>query len=204
MQPDDTGRAYDQIAHQWAVEGFLAGNGIAQHAAALVHASKGGVALDVGCGCNPRLPELLGANGFVVEGVDVSSAMIETARRLSPGVTHHLADIRDWALPRRYGFITAWDSLWHLPLADQLPVMRKLLRGLEPGGVMLFTMGGLDEPAEKTDSVMGPLMYYSTPGIGAVLRLFAEENCQCLWMTFDQPPEPHLVVAARSRLPGVT
>jgi hypothetical protein len=30
------------------------------------------------------------------------------------------------------------------------------------GGVCIFSMGSLDRDEEKTDSVMGPRMYYST------------------------------------------
>jgi SAM-dependent methyltransferase len=89
--------------------------------------------------------------------------MIDLAKQRHPNVTFHHADICAWEFPRKYDFISAWDSIWHLPLAQQEPVLKKILHGLPPGGVFIFTTGGLDTPSEKVDSAMGPQMYYSVP-----------------------------------------
>jgi trans-aconitate methyltransferase len=94
-----------------------------------------------------------------------------------PDTTFHHADISTWQFPKKYDFISAWDSIWHLPLADQETVLTKILRGLTSGGVCIFTTGGLDTPEEKTDSAMGPKMYYSVLGIPRTLQLISEEQC---------------------------
>ena len=78
-----------------------------------------GNALDVGCGCNGRLIDLLRSEGFTVEGIDVSERMVALARRRDPDVQFYHADICEWNLPRKYDFITGWDSIWHVPLANQ-------------------------------------------------------------------------------------
>jgi hypothetical protein len=91
----------------------------------------------------------------------------------------------------------AWDSLWHVPLAEQAPVMQKICAGLTQNGVCLFTMGGLEEPGEKVDSCMGPPVYYSSLGIPKTLELLTQCKCVCRHLEFDQYPEQHLYVIAQ-------
>jgi SAM-dependent methyltransferase len=202
MNPPKIGAAYDQLVDVWASADFPARNGIAAHewALAQVHTQKRDRlqqdlrALDVGCGSNGRIADLLLARGVLLDAVDVSARMLDHARRRNPSIHYHLADICEWPIPFRYDFITAWDSIWHVTLCQQDSLMRKLLRALEPGGVLLFTMGGLDAAAEKTDTMMGPPMYYSTLGVPHMLRLIGEERCLCLRMEYDQYPQEHLCV----------
>ncbi len=205
MTPEQTGRSYDQIADVWNGKTFNRRNGITAHerALAFIDDSRGDHgdlvgkprrAIDLGCGCSGRFVDLLLARGFDVEGLDVSARMIELARARHPDVTFHHADICEWVFPHSYDFITGWDSLWHLPLAQQEPVMRKILAALTPGGVFIFTTGGLDRADEKTDAAMGPTVYYSVLGIPRTLALIADCGCVCRHLEYDQWPEKHLVV----------
>ena len=130
MTPDDIGRNYDQIAERWFDDSFPRTNGIEQHERAVAFLDSRRNALDIGCGCNGRIIDHLLGHGFSVEGIDVSSRMIELARKRHPAVTFHHADIIDWEFPERYDFISAWDSIWHLPLEAQEPTLKKILRGL--------------------------------------------------------------------------
>lgn len=197
MKPAEIGRSYDEIAYRWREDPNIQINGLAPFERALQFVAHSGAALDVGCGCSGRFIERLLAGGFAVEGVDVSERMIALAREQHPEVTFYHADIVEWELPRRYDFINAWDSIWHLPMAAQEPVMRKLCEGLVPGGVFVFTAGGLDEPTEKTDSNLGPLVYYSVLGIPRTLALLTEIGCVCRHLEFDQWPEKHLTIIAQ-------
>jgi SAM-dependent methyltransferase len=199
MTPGEIARSYDQLAEQWASDTFPRSNGIAQHERAIAFVSGKRHALDVGCGSSGRIIDLLSRHGFHAEGLDLSSRMIELARKRHPEVTFHHADICEWHLPRRYDFISAWDSIWHVPLAAQEPVLRKLLAGLAPGGVCIFTTGGLDAPGEKSDSAMGPPMYYSVLGIPRTLEVLAESGCVCRHLQYDQWPESHVYVIAQKR-----
>ena len=63
-------------------------------------------------------------------------------------VRFHFADICIWEFPKRYDFISAWDSIWHVQLQQQLDVLRKMFSGLAPGGVLIFTTGGVESPKE--------------------------------------------------------
>ena len=141
--------------------------------------------------------DLLMNHGFEVEGLDISPRMIGLAKQRRADVQFHHADICEWEFPRKYDLISAWDSIWHLPLADQEPVLEKILRALKDGGVCILTTGGLDAPTEKVDVAMGPQMYYSTLGIPHTLRLMSETGCICRHLEYDQYPESHLYVIAQ-------
>lgn len=191
MQPSQIAESYDSIAHQWLDE-HLDANGVALHEHALKFRPSGGAAIDLGCGCSGRFLKLLAARGYEVEGLDASARMIALARERLPGVRLEQADLCTWRPSRAYDFITAWDSLWHVPMAEAEKVLRKIGSALARGGVFITTTGGLDAPAEKHDSAMGPPMYYSVLGIPRTLEVLAECGCVCRHLEFDQLPEKHL------------
>ena len=192
-------QAYDALAERWLDAAFNASNGMRQHehALAFLGPRPGAWALNVGCGCNTRFNPLMRAHGLQIEGIDISARMIALAREADPRVVLHQADICAWQPPRSYRFITAWDSLWHVPLAQQRPVMAKLLAALEDGGVCVFSAGGLDAPDEHVDATMGPEVYYSTLGIPGLLAVIADAGCVCRQLAFDQHPEKHLCVVVQ-------
>ena len=192
MKPSEVGQGYDEIAHIWSGDSFNRLNGIKQHDRALAFCQNRHRALDIGCGSSGRIIDLLLGAGFEVEGLDISGRMIELASERHPKVRFHQADICEWTFPYRYDFISAWDSIWHVPLTAHESVMERMLEHLTPGGVCIFSMGGLDREEEKTDSVMGPRMYYSTPGIPRTLELVTRKRCTLRHMEFDQPGEHHV------------
>ncbi len=197
MEPHKIATSYDHLASHWASDQFNRKNGIAQHERAIAFVTERGHALDVGCGCSGRIIDLLAARGFDVEGLDISDRMIALAKERHPGIQFHRADICRWKASRRYDFISAWDSIWHVPMKYQEPVLRKLLRALNPGGACVFTAGGLDAPGEKTDSTMGQELYYSVLGIPKTLRTLEEEGSICRHLEYDQYPELHLYIIAQ-------
>lgn len=200
-------QAYDALAARWLDAAFNASNGMRQHerALAFLENEAGAWALNVGCGCNTRFNPLMRAHGLQIEGIDISARMIALAREADPAVVLHEADVCTWQPPRSYRFVTAWDSLWHVPLAEQRAVMSKLLGALEDGGVCVFSAGGLDAPGEHVDATMGPSVYYGTLGIPGLLAAIAEAGCVCRHLEFDQLPEKHLcVVVQRTSLPPAT
>lgn len=199
MNPTDIGKAYDQITHLWTSEGFNLNNGIEPHkrAIALLDKQQRGAALDIGCGCTGRFINLLLNEGFEPEGVDVSGEMIRLARQKHPQVTFHHQNICEWTPPKGYDLITAWDSIWHIPLESQAPVMRKIVDALNPGGVFIFSFGGTTEPGDHRDSFMGPEVYYSSLGTNGFLSLFIELGCKCLHLEYDQPASPHAYMIVR-------
>ncbi len=196
MDPEATGREYDKIAEHW-LEPHLASNGIAPFERAIQFTENRGPALDLGCGCNGRFIDLLLKKGFQPEGLDVSSRMLDLARKRHPQIHFYQHDIAQWEFPKKYDFISAWDSLWHLPLAAQEPVLKKICENLTPNGIYIFTTGGLDEPGEKSDSCMGAQLDYSILGIPQTLELLRKFGCICRHLEYDQYPENHLYIIAQ-------
>jgi SAM-dependent methyltransferase len=197
VTPSEIAKSYDELADQWNSDAFPRQYGIKQHERAIGFAKEKNHAIDIGCGSSGRIIELLTSRGFIVEGLDVSGRMIELAKQRHPDVTFHHADISAWQFPRKYDFISAWDSLWHLPLVDHERVLRNILQALNPGGVCIFTAGGLDAPSEKIDSAMGPRMYYSALGVPKTLELLSEVGCICRHLEYDQYPELHVYIIAQ-------
>jgi predicted TPR repeat methyltransferase len=190
--------AYDELADRWRDDRFPNDNGLAQHTRALAFLTQaGGAALIVGCGCNTRFNPLLHQKGLTLEGVDISHRMVEGAREADPTATIHHADICEWPIPKQYAFIAAWDSIWHVSLQAQRALLLKLMVALQPGGVLLFTAGGLELPGEHCDNHMGPELYYASLGIPLILEVLNAGNSVCRHLEFDQLPEKHLVVIAQ-------
>ena len=202
MTPKQTAATYDKIAAHWDCA-ELDRYGIAQHERALRFVSHAGRALDIGCGASGRIIRLLLGRGFEVEGLDVSREMLKRARRHHPQVRFHFADICGWEFPHRYDFVSAWDSIWHVPLQRQADVLRKICGGLSSGGVFVFTTGGVDEAGEITHPCFGEPLYHAALGIAAVLRTLEESGCTCRHLEYDQYPENHVyVIAQRAAIEG--
>ncbi len=108
--------SYDALAFHWNGEKFNRKNGIEQHKKALRFAKSKRTAIDVGCGSSGRFIELLIAEKYEVEGLDISPKMIEYAKERHPDQVFHFADICDWNFTQKYDFISTWDSIWHVPL----------------------------------------------------------------------------------------
>ncbi|WGY47021.1 MULTISPECIES: class I SAM-dependent methyltransferase [unclassified Vibrio] len=191
MKPEDIAKAYNQITHIWTDGKFDMSNGIAQHKKAISFVSERGRALDVGCGCTCRFIELLAGEGFTPSGLDISPKMLSIAREKLPGVQFFQEDICECDLTEKYDFITAWDSIWHIPLSQQKPVLCKIVASLNPGGVFIFSFGGTDEEGCHRDDFMGPEVYYSSLGLNGFLTLFMELGCIIRHLEFDQYPQLH-------------
>jgi predicted TPR repeat methyltransferase len=190
--------AYDELAERWLDSSFPADHGMAFLEKAISFLKiRGGAALNVGCGCNTRFDEKLRAQGLELAGVDISQRMVELARSADPKAAVHHADICEWEPVGEYSFIFAWDSLWHVSLGRQRPVLLKLMSALRPGGVFLFTAGGTNGPDEHWNSDMGPRLYYASMGIPAVLETLDAGRCVCRHLEFDQPPEKHVIIIAQ-------
>ena len=197
MTPREVAASYDRIADRWSAERFNPLNGIAQHRRALSFLGHcGGKALDVGCGASGRFIELLRSEGMQPEGLDLSSEMLRLARLRHPGVAFHHADICEWTPEGPYRFITAWDSVWHVPLSKQESVLRKLCRALDHGGILIFSAGGTEQPEERSDCAMGVPMYHATLGVQRILSMLENCSCRLRHFEYDQYPEAHVYFVA--------
>ena len=125
--------------------------------------------------------------------------MIALARKRHPQVQFYEADVSKWHFPKKYDFISAWDSTWHLPLHLQEPVLQKICDILVNDGIFIFTTGGFDTPHERSDSFMGIEGWLSVLGIPKTLGLLDRFGCVCRHLEYDQYPERHLYIIAQKR-----
>jgi len=91
-------------------------------------------------GCGPgHVARYLRQKGVEVCGVDLSGAMVERARRLSPHIEFRQGDMRRLDAPDgTWAGIAAFYSIIHIPRADMARTLGELLRVLRPGGVLLL------------------------------------------------------------------
>lgn len=197
MNPAQTGKNYDTITDLWSDDRFNMKNGIDQHKRAITFVESRGKALDVGCGRTGRIMELLENEGFQPEGLDVSEKMITLARSRNPKWKFYHEDICTYQLSEKYEFISAWDSIWHIPLDDQVCVISKLAIALSLNGVMIFSFGGVNEPGDHTDDTMGPAMYYSSLGTNGFIQVFLDNGCTIKHLEFDRRSELHTYIVVQ-------
>ena len=186
MNQKETARSYDALADHWDGDGFHRENGIEQHERALWFSRRTGAAIDIGCGSSGRIIDLLQSHGFGAEGLDISEEMVARAQARHPEVNFHLADIVSWEFPKEYDFISAWDSVWHVPLEEQEAVLQKLCRALAQNGVLIYTTGGIDSPEEGSNPFLGQPLYHAALGIPTILRTIDEMGCVCRHLQYDQ------------------
>ena len=197
MKPEETGSHYDRIALRWQQQHVDSTYGIAALESAIRFVENRSTALDIGCGSSGRFIEVLMKNGFTPTGIDISVEMVALAGQRHPAVTFYAADICTWQLPQRYDLISAWDSTFHLPIAEQKPVLKKMCDGLNLKGVLLFTCGGGTGPQEISGGFEGETFDYSTLGVNEFLRLIGDFGCTCKHLEYDQYPENHVYVIAQ-------
>ena len=110
--------------------------------------------LDLGCG-PAHVAAYLRDRGVDAFGVDLSSAMGVVARRLQPGLSFAVADMR--ALPLRddaVAGVAAFYSLIHLPRADVPRALTELRRVVGPAGRLWLL-------PESAGRMLGPRCQYS-------------------------------------------
>lgn len=197
MNPKELGEKYDKIAKWWNDQHSDSSYGIKQVKIALAHVKSGGTALDVGCGAGGRFVELLELKSLKVTGIDVSKNMIALARENHPDHLFINEDIALWHSDLRFDFILAWDSIFHLPLSMQKPVLDKLCNMLADDGVIIYTFG--NDEGEHTDTWKDDLFHYSSIGINNNLELLIHHGLKVLHLELDQFPEKHAFVVAKTQ-----
>ena len=62
-------------------------------------------------------------------------------------------------------------SVWHAPLEFQAGILRKLCDGLNPGGILIYPTGNVNEPGEMCNDCLGQDLYHAALGIPNILRI---------------------------------
>ena len=194
MKPAEIGRKYDKIAQWWQQQHQQSSYGVSQFERAISYSSGGEEALDVGCGAGGRFIRILQERGFSVTGLDVSQEMIKLATDNHPEHKFIHQDICSWQTQERFDFIVAWDSIFHLPLMMQKPVVVKLCQLLQKDGILIYTFGNAQ--GEHTDQWHMDDFYYSSIGINENMQLLINNGLSVLHLELDQYPEKHVYTIA--------
>ena len=97
-----------------------------------------GPVCDMGCGPG-HVTRYLQDHGVEVCGVDLSPAMVERARRLTPGVEFRQGDMMTLDISDgAWAGIVAFYSIIHTPRSDMAQALGELSRVLRPGGILLL------------------------------------------------------------------
>ncbi|HLM89048.1 MAG TPA: class I SAM-dependent methyltransferase [Streptosporangiaceae bacterium] len=164
---DDARASYDAVADSYAdltrhlLDETPEERAVLAMFADMVRAQGGGTVADVGCGPGRITAHLrqLGVDAF---GIDLSSGMIEVARRDHPGIRFALGSMTDLALAdASMTGLVAWYSLIHVPDDEISPVLAHFRRVLRPGGPLLLSFHVGDESQLKTQGYGGhPMKVY--------------------------------------------
>jgi SAM-dependent methyltransferase len=137
---------------------------------------KGAAILDLGCGSGTLLTRRL-SERFRVTGVELSSRMVELARRNVPGAAFIRADMASVEFPpERFDGACAFYSLTHLPLGELPALLRRVATWLKPGGLFVASMSSGEDPGsvEEDWMVEGVPMYFAGYAEGKNVELIED------------------------------
>jgi len=102
---------------------------------------KGSRILELGCGMGVPTAKFL-ASRYDYLGIDISDEQITRARKLVPQGRFKRADMGRLKFPvRSFEAILSFYAIIHLPLREQRPLLRRIYRWLQPGGLFVATLG---------------------------------------------------------------
>lgn len=148
----------------------------------------------MGCGVGGRLIRIMQNRGFSVTGLDVSKEMVGLASKNHPNHNFINQDICSWGTSEKFDFIVACDSIFHLPLAMQNPVVSKPCQLLAKGGILMCTF--VNAEGEHADQWRGETFCYSSIGINENVRELINNGLSVLHLELDRYPERHVYVIA--------
>ncbi len=126
----------------------------------LARTAPGDTILDIGCGSGEPVARYVLECGRQVCGVDFARPMLEIARSRFPSSRWIEADMRDLDLGETFAGVIAWDSFFHLSMAEQAAVIPRLARHVAPGGGLLLTVGPRE--GEAIGTVGGEPVYHAS------------------------------------------
>jgi ubiquinone/menaquinone biosynthesis C-methylase UbiE len=111
-----------------------------------------GIVCDVGCGPG-HVTRFLAERYSDVTGLDLSSAMIEIARKKAPGLTFEVGSMMDLPVADAgWAGIVSLYSIIHLTTEDRASAWREFARAVRPGGWLMVAFH-IDSPEFQSGAV---------------------------------------------------
>ena len=159
---------------------------------------EAGRVLDVGCGAGEPIAGWLIREGYRVTGTDFSDAMLEIARGRFPDGDWRNEDMRTLDLGEQFHGIIGWDSFFHLTPDEQRETIPRLARHLLPGGVLMITVGPMED--EATGTVGGEPVYHASLSVEEYARVMDQAGLRLIaYMAEDPYCDFHTVAMARKQ-----
>jgi SAM-dependent methyltransferase len=177
-------RSYDQISYAYRGDSLPRDRNYFRWLAELTPLLQPcGAVLDLGCGCGVPVAQEL-AQQFAVTGVDISPVQIKRACGLVPQATFLCADMAgvDFA-PQSFAAIVSFYALIHLPVAEHRSLLARCFDWLQPGGVLMATVGHSAWTGSEADWHGAP-MYWSHADEKTYLRWLSEVGFAVQWTRF--------------------
>lgn len=138
---------------------------------------------DAGCGCGAYTLRLL-RYGFDMSGFDVASGAVEIAERLMQSVGKFAklktANVLQTGYQENeFDAVISRDVLDHMRKFDAKRAVRELCRITKPGGILLFTLDGMDEEYEREPHCVteeGDYLFESGKWEGMVFHPYRREE----------------------------
>lgn len=191
--------SYDAVAERYAAARRERTGGLRRLLDTLAERlSPGASALDVGCGSGVPVARFLVDHGFFVTGLDVSTRLLDIARRQVPEATYVHGDMRTARPEGAFDAIVAWDSVFHLPRADHAAMFERFASWLRPAGLLLLSLGG--SAWEGTSEMLGRTFFYGGHDPEEALALLRRAGFDVLAAEEDDPSSRgHVAVLAAVR-----
>jgi cyclopropane fatty-acyl-phospholipid synthase-like methyltransferase len=127
--------------------------------------------------------------GFDVVGVDVSTNMIEIAKREIPGGQFFVSDMVDCDFsPHEFNLIISLFAIVHVPQARQRLLFEKVHNWLKPNGVSYLTLGYQEEKELIKDDWHGVKMAWSMFSQEHYQELLSEVGFDLIWDEVEELP----------------
>jgi len=163
--------------------------------------AAGGAVLDAGCGSG-YIASIMEKRGFTVTGIDISTKMLELARKNATQSTFRRMNMRKLDFPNEtFDGVLCLYSIIHVPRRYHLGILRGFRRVLKPKGILAIHMGWSDWVGIEDNWLgTGVPLYWSHFGRGKNLDLVKKAKFDVkLSRASRQKDGTHLFVLAQRK-----
>lgn len=116
--------------------------------------------LDVGCGAGIPTARFLVKKGITVTGIDLSTTMLDLARKNVPNGEFIRMDMNKLKFSENtFDGIVSVFALFHVPRKKHFEVIKNFFKIIKPGGILLINIGVSE--SEGTSRFFGAPMFWS-------------------------------------------
>lgn len=141
--------------------------------------------LDIGCGAGEPVARHCIERGHRVTGLDAAPALVGLCQARFPGHDWLAGDMRTLALGRTFDGIIAWNSLFHLPPADQRGMFPIFRRHANPKAVLIFTSG--TGHGEAVGTFQGEPLYHGSLDVREYRHLLESNGFDVISHVMEDP-----------------